>query len=146
MSSKKIKTFKLQKWLCFGAAIAFAFLPTIIAIACVFPFIKNADTGYKVALGTVMVIINTVPFMMNAYKGFIAHFPFLNTFAICFCLLGAFFSLEFFSEYQGKFFLIEGVAALGSIAACVCWALYKHYAHYVESVKAGIKSGAFVRS
>jgi len=143
MSKANYKTYKKEKWLYFALAIASYFLPFIIVTACLFPFMTKADAGYKVALGLLLVIVNGVPFLMGIFKAFFAHFPMFNVFAIGFCILGALFSFNIFSEYVDKFLWIEFAAAVGSIASCVFWGLHRKYARWSSSIKANVKSGAF---
>lgn len=141
--SKPYKTFRKEKWLFFALAIVVYFVPFIIVTACVFPLMRTADTGYKVALGFLIVLINALPFLMGIFKAFFAHFPMLNIFAIGFCVLGALFSFNIFADYMDKFLWIEFSAAVGSVVSCVCWGLHRKYARYAESIKANVKSGAF---
>lgn len=144
--SKNYKTFKKEKWIFFALSIATYFLPFLIVTACLFPLMRKADTGYKVALGVFIVIINAVPFLMGIFKSFIAHFPMLNIFAIGFCTLGALFTFNIFAAYLDKFLWIEFTAAVGSIVSCIFWGLHRKYARYAESVKANVASGAFQRN
>lgn len=141
--SKPYRTFKKEKWLCFALSIITYFIPLIIVTACLFPMMKNADTGYKVALGVFIVLINGLHFFVGIFKSVLIHFPMLNIFAIGFCILGALFSFQIFAEYMNKFLWIEAVAAVGSVVSCVFWCLYKKYSRYVESIRANVKSGAF---
>lgn len=141
--SKSYKTYTKEKWIYFALSIICYFVPFIVVTACLFPFMKKADAGYKVALGLLLVIVNSVPFLMGVFKAFFAHFPMFNAFAIGFCILGTLFSFEIFSDYIDKFLWIEFAAALGSVASCVFWALHRKYARWSESIKANVKSGAF---
>ncbi|MDE7330121.1 MAG: hypothetical protein K2N30_03355 [Clostridia bacterium] len=141
--SKPYRTFKKEKWIFFALSIIVYFVPFVIVTACVFPLMRKADTGYRVALGILIVIINALPFLMGIFKSFFAHFPMLNIFAIGFCILGALFTFNIFAEYIDKFLWIECAAALGSVAACVFWGLHRKYARYAESIKANVLSGAF---
>lgn len=141
--SKPYRTFKKEKWLFFALSIVVYFVPFIIVTACEFPLMRKADTGYKVALGILIVAINALPFLMGIFKSFFAHFPMLNIFAIGFCILGALFTFNIFAEYIDKFLWIEFAAAVGSVAACVFWGLHRKYARYAESIKANVLSGAF---
>lgn len=141
--SKPYRTFKKEKWLFFALSIVAYFVPFIIVTACMFPFMTKADAGYKWALGILIVIINALPFLMGIIRVFFAHFPMLNVFSIGFCVLGALFTFEIFTEYMDKFLWIELTAALGSIASCIFWGLHRKYTRYAESVKATVLSGAF---
>lgn len=142
----KYKSFKKEKWLFFALSIIVYFVPFIIVTACLFPFMKKADAGYRWALGIVMVILNAVPFLMGIFRAVLSHFPMLNTVALVFCVLGMLFNFEIFAEYMDKFLWIELTAAVCSIASCVFWGLHKKYARYSESIKAAKKSGMFVTS
>lgn len=142
----KVRTFRKAKWLCFAGAISCWFLPTVITVSCLFPLIENADTGYKTAVGTLLIVVNALPCLLNSFKSFTIHFPFMNWFAIGYCMLALLFSLDFFADHQWKILVIEGTAALGGIVACIFWALFKKYSTYAASIKATIKSGAFIRS
>lgn len=137
------KTFKKEKWLYFGLSIVAYFLPFIVVTAVFFPMIEAA-TGFKFALGLGVVLINTIPFLMGVYRSFFAHFPMLNMLAIVFLLLAVFFTMEIFQYYVQVFCWIEGAAALGSIASCILWGKFRKYSHWHESIKANVRSGAFV--
>lgn len=141
--SKPYRTFKKEKWLFFALSIIVYFVPFIIVTACMFPFMKKADTTYRWALGIAMLLLHAAPFLVGIIRGILAHFPMLDTIAIAFCLLGAFFNFQIFADYTSKFLWVEGVAAISSIIACVFWGLHKKYARYAESIKANVKSGAF---
>lgn len=137
------KTFKKEKWLYLGLSIAACYLPFIIVTSIFFPMIEVA-TGFKIAIGLGIVIINTIPLMMGIFHSFFAHFPMLNIFAIVFLLLSSFFTMEIFQYYVQIFNWIEGAAALGSIASCILWGKFRKYSHWHESIKANVRSGAFV--
>lgn len=142
--SKNYKSYKLEKWLYFGLAIAVYFLPLIITTACVFPVMKKADVGYKVALGFVVIITNTAPVLIGLSKWVTAHLPFMNWFAILYLLLFGIFSFAIFQEYAKQFAIIEGVSAVCGIISSVLFHLHRKYARWSESIKANVKSGAFV--
>ena len=110
--------------------------------ACLVPRTKAAK-GTKWAIGIVGVLINAVPYLRGALRMFFSHFPMANILAFVFIALAAFFRLDFFQYYADIFLWIEFAAALGSIVSCFCWTKYKKYAHWRESVKANVKSGAF---
>lgn len=141
--SKPYRTFKKEKWLFFALSIFVYFVPFIIVTACMFPLMHKADAGYRWALGIVMLILHAAPFVVGIIRSILAHFPMLDTIAIAFCLLGAFFNFEIFADYTSKFLWVEGVAAISSIISCVLWGLHRKYARYAESIKANVKSGAF---
>lgn len=140
---KDYKTFFKQKWMCFALAIIFYFLPFIIVTACLLPLTK-ASEGMKWGIGMGIVLINAIPFLMGVFRAFFAHFPMLNILSFVFLALAAFFMLDYFRYYAEIFLWIEFAAALGSIASCVSWGLFRKYSHWRESIKANIKSGAFV--
>lgn len=139
----KYKTFKKEKWLYFVFSVLAYFLPFIIVAACLLPMVKAAQ-GLKIAMGLGIVFINAIPFLMGIFKAFFAHFPMLNILAIVFLCLAAFFILDVFKTCVDKLLWIEGAAALGSIASCILWAKHRKYAKWHESVKANVRSGAFV--
>lgn len=137
------KTYKKEKWLYFGLSIAAYFLPFVIVTAIFFPMIE-ASKGFKFAMGFGIVIINTIPFLMGIYRSFFAHFPMLNILAIIFLFLAVFFTMDVFQYYVEIFCWIEGAAAIGSIASCILWGKFRKYARWSESIKANVRSGAFV--
>lgn len=137
------KTYAKEKWLYFASAITVYFLPFIIVTACLLPFIKAAG-GFKIAIGLGIVFINAIPFLMGIFKSFFAHFPMLNILSIAFLFLAVFFTGEVFSAYVDRFLWIESAAAVGSIVSCILWAKYCKYSKWHESVKANVRSGAFV--
>lgn len=141
--SKPYRTFKKEKWLFFALSIIVYFVPFIIVTACMLPFMTKADAGYRWALGIVMLLLHTAPFLVGIIRSILAHLPMLDTVAIAFLLLGAFFNFKIFDDYVNKFMIIEGVALLCSIAACVFWLLHCKYKRYAESVRATVLSGAF---
>lgn len=139
----KYKTFTKEKWLYFAFSIITYFLPFIIVSACLLPIVKEA-TGLKIAMGLGIVLINAIPFLMGIFKAFFAHFPMFNMLAVAFLFLAAFFTLDVFKTCVDKLLWIELAAALGSVVSCVLWAKYRKYSHYQKTMKATIKSGAFV--
>lgn len=142
--SKSYRTYRKEKWFFFVLSVLAYFVPFIAVAACMFPLMRTADTGYKVALGFLIVFINALPFLTGIFKTFFAHFPMLNIFAVGFCVLGALFTFNIFADYLDKFLWIEFAAAVGSVISCVCWGLHRKYARSAESIKANVKSGAFV--
>ena len=139
---KSYKTFFKQKWAYFALSILAYFVPFIVVTACLLP-LTMAATGAKVGIGLIVVVINAIPFLMGAFRMFFAHFPMFNMLAVVFLALAAFFRLDFFQYYADIFLWIEFAAALGSLVSCFCWAKFKKYSHWRESVKANVKSGAF---
>lgn len=139
----KYKTFTKEKWLYFAFSTITYFLPFIIVSACLLPIVKEA-TGLKIAMGLGIVLINAIPFLMGIFKAFFAHFPMFNMLAVAFLFLAAFFTLDVFKTCVDKLLWIELAAALGSVVSCVLWAKYRKYSHYQKTMKATIKSGAFV--
>lgn len=137
------KTYRKEKRLYFVLAIVFYFVPFVAVTACLLPMMTEAS-GLKTAIGFGIVIINAVPFITGVFRAFFAHFPMLNLLSILFIMLAAFFTLELFKRYVEIFLWIELSAAIGSILSCVFWAKYRKYADYQRSVKANVKSGAFV--
>ena len=49
-----------------------------------------------------------------------------------------------FRYYVEIFLWIETAAAVGSVAACILWHYYRKFGGWHESIKANVKSGAFV--
>lgn len=141
MPNYTYKTFKKEKWLYFALSIVVYFVPLIVVTACLFPFMKKADAGYRWGLGIVMFLINAIPFVMGIFRNILAHFPMLNTVAIVFCVLGTLFNFEIFAEYMDKFLWIEFTALVSSIVSCIFWGLYRKYAKSVETIKTINKSG-----
>lgn len=139
----KYKTFRKEKWLFFLFSIIAYFLPFVVVTACLFPMLKAAK-GLKIAMGLGIVFINAIPFLMGVFKAFFAHFPFLNVLAIVFLFLAVFFTADTFKSSVDKLLWIEGSAAVGSIASCILWGFHLKYKRWCESIKANVKSGAFV--
>ena len=139
----KYKTFRKEKWLYFVFSVIAYFLPFIIVTACLFPMVKTAK-GLKIAMGLGIVFINAIPFLMGVFKAFFAHFPFLNVLAIVFLCLAVFFTADVFKSCVDKLLWIEGSAVIGSFVSCILWGKHLKYKKWSESVKANVKSGAFV--
>ncbi len=139
----KYRTYRKEKILYFIFSIVAYFLPFIIVTACLLPVFKAA-TGVKVAIGLGVLVINAIPFLMGVFKAFFAHFPMVNNLAIVFLALAAFFMMDVFNACAEKLLWIELAAALGSVVSCILWGQYKKYSAYSKSVKANVKSGAFV--
>ena len=123
-----------RKWLYFILSILACYLPFIIVTSIFFPMMEVA-TGFKIALGLGIVLINTIPLMMGIFHSFFAHFPMLNIFAILYLLLSSFFTMEIFQYYVQIFNWIEWAAAIGSVASCILWAKFRKYAHWRENDK-----------
>ena len=64
--------------------------------------------------------------------------------SIVFLILAAFFTMDVFRYYVEIFLWIETAAAVGSVAACILWHYYRKFGGWHESIKANVKSGAFV--
>lgn len=137
------KTFNKEKILYFIFSIVAYFLPFIIVTAVFLPIVKTV-TGFKIALGLCIVVINSIPFIMGVFRAFFSHFPMFNLLAIVFLFLAAFFTLDLFRDYKAVFCWIELAAAVGSIISCVFWSKYLKYKLWSQSVKANVKSGAFI--
>lgn len=144
--AKNYKTFKKQKWLYFALSIVTYFLPFIIVTAIFLPFLKDVENGKKIAIGIVIIAINSIPFLMGIFHAFFAHFPMLNMVAIIFILLGLFFTVDVFRTCADTLMWIELAAVVGSIGSCIFWGLYRKYKAYAISVSATIKSKAFVQN
>lgn len=139
----KYKTFKKEKWLYFAFSIITYFLPFIIVTACLLPIVRAAS-GLKIAVGLGIVLINAIPFLMGVFKAFFAHFPMFNILAVVFLFLAAFFTMDVFKACVEKLLWIEFAAGAGSIISCIFWRKYRKYSKWSESVKANVRSGAFV--
>ncbi len=138
----KYKTYAKEKRVYFALSLVAYFLPFIVTAACLLPFIKAA-TGFKIALGLGVAVINAVPFIAGAFKSFYAHFPMLNILALAFIALAVFFTMDMFKYYADKLLWIELAAALGSVVSCILWGQYRKYADYNRTMQATLKSGAF---
>lgn len=134
------KTYKKQRFLFFWLSIAVYFLPYIIVTACLLPLVKT-DVGAKAGIGLAVIALNALPFLAGIFKGFRAHFPFVNLIAFVFVLLAAFFLSELFKNYVYTFLWIELAALLGSIAACVLWHFHRKYKRKAQTVGDVLKSG-----
>ena len=121
------KTYRKEKWLFFFLSIAAYFVPFIVVTSVFFPMMDVAK-GYKVAIGLAVVAI----------------FPLFNMLSIVFLILAAFFTMDVFRYYVEIFLWIETAAAVGSVAACILWHYYRKFSGWHESIKANVKSGAFV--
>ena len=139
-TNKKYKGYRLKRYLFFWLAIIVYFLPYLIATACFLPVMK-APHGTKWAIGLAVMGINAIPFIAGIFKGFRAHFPFVNMSAFVFVLLAGFFTLELFSDYVYTFLTIEAIALAGSIAACVLWHFHRKYKRKAQTVSDVLKSG-----
>ena len=139
----KYKTYTKEKRLYFIMSILVYFLPFIITTACFLPIVKGA-TGFKIAVGFGIVVINAIPFLTGIFRSLFAHFPMLNIMAIVFLFVAGFFSLDFFMKSREIFCWIELAAATGSVVSCFLWAKYLKYAGYEKTMQATVKSGAFV--
>lgn len=137
------KSYRKEKWLYFVFCVLAYFLPFIIVTSIFFPMIEAAK-GFKIAIGLGIVFINAIPFLMGIFRAFFAHFPMFNMLAVVFVALAAFFTFDVFQSYAYMFCWIEGAAALGSVVSCILWAQHRKYARWSESIKANVRSGAFV--
>ena len=138
------RTFVKEKWIFFFLAVVAYFAPFIAVTACFLPLVKAAQ-GFKIAVGLGIVLINAIPFLMGIFRALFAHFPMLNMFAIVFLALASFFMLDVFQRQAEIFLWIELAAACGSILSCIFWALHRKYSGYRNSLKATLKSGAFLK-
>lgn len=138
----KYKTYKKEKWLYFALSIVAYFAPFVAVTAGLLPMLKAA-TGFKIAIGFGVAVINAIPFLIGVFKSLFAHFPMFNLLAVAFLALAAFFRMEVFERYTEIFLWIELAAALGSVISCILWGLYLKYADYNRTMKATVKSGAF---
>lgn len=120
------KQYKRRRYAYFGLAIICCFVPHVIATACLLPFMVES-TGLKWGIGIALVFINTIPFVFGFFKSFFMHFPFFNWLALIFLCCAGFFTMDVFAEYVSTFKVIESVAFVGGILACVFWGLHRKY-------------------
>lgn len=139
----KYKTYAKEKWLYFVFSLIAYFLPFVIVTACLMPLIQTSQ-GLKIAMGMGIVLINAIPFLMGVFRAVFAHFPMLNVLAVVFIFLAAFFTLDVFKSCVDKLLWIETAAAGGSILSCIFWGKHRKYTKWRESVRANVRSGAFV--
>ena len=138
----KYRTFRKEKWLYCILAIVVYFVPFIVVTGVFLPIVKVA-TGYKVAIGLVVITINTIPFLMGIFRVFTSHFPMLNVPAIIFLALSAFFTIDVFEAYRTIFNWIELAVVISSLVSCFLWRQYMKCSRAQNSVKATLHSGAF---
>lgn len=136
----KFKTYRKERYIFFWLSIVVYFVPYIIATACLLPLMKAAE-GQKCAIGMAVIALNTLPFLTGIFKGFRAHFPFVNLLALVFVALAGFFCLDLFHKYVYTFLTIEAVALAGSVGACVLWHFHKKYRRKCQTVNDVLKSG-----
>lgn len=134
------KTYKKQRCLFFWLSLLSYFLPYVIAVSCLLPYMRAAE-GVKWGIGLAVLALNSLPFLGGIFRGFRAHFPFVNTLAIVFVMLAGFFTLEIFSDYVYTFMTIESIAAAGSLLACLFWHFHKKYKRRAQTVATVVKSG-----
>lgn len=139
-TNKKYKSYRKQRYLFFWASIVVYFVPYLIATACLLPVMK-ATQGEKWAIGLAVMALNAIPFLTGIFKGFRAHFPFVNVIAFVFVILAAFFLSDIFQKYVYTFLTIESIALAGSIAACVLWFFHRKYKRKAQTVSDVLKSG-----
>ena len=138
----KYKTFTKEKWMYFAFSIVAYFLPFTIVTAVFLPIMKAAKE-LKFAIGMAVIFINALPFLQGLLELLFSHYPMINTFALIYICISAFFSLDIFQTYRYYFNWIELTAVIGSLVSTVLWAKYHKYLHYQKSVKANVKCGAF---
>lgn len=134
------KTYRKERYLFFWLSVASYFMPYVVVTACLLPFIKTG-VGMKWGMGLAVVALNALPFLGGIWKGFRAHFPFVNLLALVFVVLAGFFTLEIFQDYVTAFLWIELSAAVGSLAACVFWHFHRKYKRKAQTVGDIVKSG-----
>ena len=137
------KTFTKEKWLYFGFSIIAYFIPFIIVTACLMPLMKKSDDGLKIAVGMAIIFINALPFLQGVLEHIFSHFPMINTFALIYVCISAFFTFDIFQRYCAYFNWIELSAVIGSFISCILWSKFRKYSHYQKTMKATVKSGAF---
>ncbi len=138
------KTYAKEKRLYFAFSVIAYFLPFITVTACLMPLMKKSDDGLKVAVGLAIIFINALPFLQGVLEHIFSHFPMINTFALIYVCISAFFTFDIFQRYCAYFNWIELSAVIGSFISCILWAKYRKYADYNRTMKATVKSGAFI--
>ena len=136
----KYKNYCIKRYLFFWLSIAVYFIPYIIVAACLLPFVKTGE-GAKWGIGLGIAAINAVPFLGGIFRGFRAHFPFVNLIAFLFLFLAAFFMTDLFQNYVYSFLWIELAAMLGSVGACILWHYHRKYKGINETYRANKKIG-----
>ena len=129
-----LKKYRIKRYLFFWASILAYFLPFVVVTASLLPFM-TASTGKKFAIGMALVLVNALPFIGGIFRSLFAHFPFINGLSILFLGLAFFFCADLFQSYVYTFISIEISAALGSIAACVLWALHLKFKRKCEQAQ-----------
>lgn len=137
------KTYRKEKWLFFCLAWAAYIIPVVVTTSIYFPMIQ-ASTGTKIGLGAMLVIINVAPASIACLRSFLVKYPMFNVFALMFLILSAFFTMDAFQYYVQIFEIIESAALLGCTVWCILWHYYRKFGGWHESIRANVKSGAFV--
>ena len=124
-----------RKSICyFWLSILSYFLPYVAATAALLPFMEEA-TGMKWGIGLALVAINAIPFVLGVLRNFLAHFPFVNWFALVFIMLSGFFQMQAFRDYVWTFTVIESLVFLGGAVACIFWSKRRKYKAKAETGK-----------
>lgn len=118
-----LRTCKRQKRLYFILSLAAFFGPCIGAVAAFFPFFDYA-TGYKVAIGFVLVLLHTSILAGGIWGNIRAHFPMLSPLPFIICILYGFFTIDFFHRFVNALIIIEAIIACGMIISAVFWSKY----------------------
>lgn len=140
----KFNPFREKKWVLFILSVFIYFVPFIVVTACLFPMMKKADVGYRLALGIVLVLMRVVPFILRSLHSLVAHCPMLDLTSIVLFFVAISFRFGIFADYQDKFLIILGVSALSSIVSSVLWFLFKKYNKSTGEYKTMRDSGMFV--
>lgn len=135
-----MKTYRKEKYIYFWLSFACYFLPFVIAMAFLLPFMEES-TGTKWSIGLAVVLVNALPFVGGVFRVLFSHTPFINMPAILFVFLAMFFKAPVFSNYVYTFLVIESCAALGGILATVFWFLHRKYKTKADTVHTVLKSG-----
>lgn len=139
---KAYETYGPKKWMFLAMTYIIYFVPMIVVVSVFFPMMKFKSESLKVASGMLLVLLNTIPFIMGILRKFFAHFPFLNIVAIALCGLCLFFTSDTFKNYNYTILTIEAVASVSSIASCWCYYQYMKYKEKDKTIKTLLQSGA----
>lgn len=135
-----MRTYKKQRYLFFWIALAVYFVPVVIAVACLLPFVRTGE-GTKWGIGISVVALHCFGFLGGIFRGLKAHFPFLHASPLLFLLLAMFFTLDIFRNYVYTFMTIAAVSLASGVAASVLWALHGRYKRKAQTVSTVLKSG-----
>ena len=135
-----MQTYKKQRYLFFWLSIAVYFVPVVITVACLLPFVRTGEAA-KWGIGIAVVAIHCLGFLGGIFHGLKAHFPFFQTGPLLFLLLAMFFTADLFQNYVYTFMTISAVSFASGVAASVLWYLHGRYKRREQTVSTVLKSG-----